>query len=111
VAHAPATVPVMLRHVVVFTWKPGTSAESLADLRAGLAALPGQIPEIRAYSFGDDAGMAAGNEAFAVVADFDDEAGWRSYATHPSHVEVLDGLVRPILARRHAVQFHCDEPA
>jgi hypothetical protein len=101
----------MLRHVAVFTWKPGTTERSLEAMRAGLAGLPGQIPEIRAYTFGPDAGLAEGNDAFAVVADFDDEEGWRRYATHPAHLEVIEELVRPLAATRHAVQLRCEEPS
>lgn len=94
----------MLRHVAVFTWKPGTVGAQIAALSAALSALPGQIPQIRAYRFGPDAGLG-GNADFAVVADFDDERGYRAYAEHSAHVDVIQRLLAPIREGRKSVQF------
>ncbi len=60
----------VLTHVALFTWKSGTTDEQILELSAGLAALPGLIPEIKRYRFGPDAGLAEGNVDFGVVADF-----------------------------------------
>ena len=48
---------------------------------------------------------ATGNFDLAVVADFDDEAGYRVYATNPEHLTVIAERIRPILADRAAVQY------
>jgi hypothetical protein len=98
----------MLRHVVVFRWSPETRPEQVAALRDGLAALPGLVPEIRAYAFGSDAGLKPENGDFAVVADFDDVDGYRRYADNPDHRAVVTDLVAPIVASRSAVQFEID---
>jgi hypothetical protein len=98
----------MMRHVAVFTWKPGTTAAQVQAFASGLAALPGQIAEIRAYHFGPDAGLAAGNGDFALVADFDDGDAWRRYQDHPVHQQFIVDTARPILEARHAVQFRVD---
>jgi len=95
----------MLRHVAVFTWKPDTSDDSIRALSEGLAGLPAKIPEIRSYSFGPDAHLGGTNDDFAVVADFDDAAGFRRYVEHPAHRLVIAELLTPILAARHAVQY------
>lgn len=95
----------MIRHVVVFSWNDYVTEADIAAVGAALAKLPGQVPEIRRYSFGRDAGLVAGNSQFAVVADFDDAAGYATYASHPDHLVVLETLVRPRLASRAAVQF------
>lgn len=95
----------MLRHVVVFTWKPGVTVAQVEALTSGLARLPSQIPEIRAYRFGPDAGLYEGNGAYAVSADFDDPAAFARYLGHPAHQALIDDLVVPIRATRHAVQF------
>ena len=94
----------MLRHVVLFRWAEGTSEEQREAIRAGLARLPGLIPDLRAYRFGDDAGLVEGNWDFAVVADFDDVEGWRAYWDHPEHRRVIDDHIQPVLAERAAVQ-------
>ena len=98
----------MLRHVAVFTWRAGTTAEQVLAFSEGLAELPPQIPEIRAYRFGPDVGIADGNGDFALVADLDDEDAWRSYQRHPAHQRFTAERATPIVERRHAVQYRID---
>ena len=95
----------MLRHVVLMRWKEGTSDAQKRAVREGLAALPAAIPEIRSYRFGDDAALAEGNFDFAVVADFDDVTGFRTYASHDAHQKLIAEHIRPILRDRAAVQY------
>jgi hypothetical protein len=66
-----------LTHVALFTFKAGTTDEQVAELSAGLATLPGLIPEIKAYRFGRDAGLAEANVDYGVVAEFDSREGTR----------------------------------
>jgi len=94
-----------LTHVAIFCLKPQTTEAQTAALSEGLAALPGLIPEIRRFGFGRDAGLAAGTSDFAVVAEFDDVAGYRAYASSPHHVKVFEQLLQPILESRQVVQF------
>jgi len=95
----------MLRHVALFTWKPDVSEVSVRAFADGLAALPGQIPEIRSYRFGHDERLGGGSDDFALVADFDDAAAYRRYAEHPAHRHLIAELLMPIVAGRHAVQY------
>jgi hypothetical protein len=95
----------MFRHVVVFTWKPETTDAQLQAMRDGLAGLPGRIPEIADYRFGDDAGISEGNAAFAVTADFASVDDYFVYRDAPIHRAVITDLVLPIVATRAAVQF------
>ncbi|HKC49340.1 MAG TPA: Dabb family protein [Myxococcota bacterium] len=96
------------RHVVLFRWKPGTGERELQALERALEALPRAIPEIRAYRFGRDAGVANGNFDFAIVADFADESAWRRYVDHPAHAALVAERVRPILAERAATQIRVE---
>ena len=95
----------MIRHVVSLTWTADTTDADVAALRAALAQLPGQIPEMRSYTFGTDLGLVDGNADFAIVADFDDVEAWHRYQRHPAHQAVLNDRIRPILAARAAVQL------
>jgi hypothetical protein len=99
-----------IRHVVLLRWKPGTTPAQLEALARAIATLPAQIPEIRTYRFGADAGLAAGNFDFAIVADFDDEVGFRAYASHPAHQRFIVEHTRPLAAERAAVQFRIPKP-
>lgn len=98
------------RHVVLFRWQPETSAGQLAALERALAALPGQVPQIRAYRFGADAKLSPGNHDFAIVADFDDVDSFRAYVAHPAHQRLIAEHIRPLMAERAAVQFRVEAP-
>lgn len=95
----------MYRHVVMFRWHAGTNDEQVARLRDGLAALPAAIPTIRTYTFGPDVGGLEGHWDFAVVADFDDRAGWDTYMRHPEHQRLMAEAIVPIRRERAVVQF------
>jgi hypothetical protein len=95
----------VISHVAVFTWVEGTTDEQVAEITAALLTLPGLIPAIRRYTAGPDAGLAAGNGDYAVVATFDDVDGWRAYDTDPEHNRIKAELIKPRLASRSAVQF------
>lgn len=95
----------MFRHVVLFRWTEDATDERLAALVRRLKDLPGQIPEVRAYAIGADAGVNPGNYDFAVAADFADRDGYVAYRDHPAHRAVVEECIRPILAERAAVQY------
>ena len=99
----------MLRHVALFRWKPETTAADVVRVEEGLRGLPSQIPSIVSYRFGRDLGIQDGNADFAVVADFADQAGLRTYWEHPAHVAVLTERIRPLLAGREAIQYAIEE--
>ena len=95
----------MVRHVVLFTWKAGTTAEQIAAAAAGLRSLPAQISSIKAYTCGSDLSLGEPRWDFAIVADFDDADGWRDYDQHAAHDEVRQHLVTPLVETRASVQF------
>lgn len=98
----------MIRHVVLFTWKPGTTAEQIAAVEAGLHRLRAAIPEIQDYRFGADVGINEGNHDFAVAADFASVDDYLVYRDHPVHQRLIAELIRPLLAGRAAVQYAVD---
>jgi len=95
----------MIRHAVLFKWTTEATDEQKTAVAAELTALAPTVPSIRGFVLGPDVGVAAGNFDFAVVADFDDEAGFFAYRDDPAHREVVGRTVTPILAQRVAVQF------
>jgi hypothetical protein len=95
----------MFRHVVLFTWKGDATEEQKRALHDELLTMPPAIETIRAYKFGPDAGINPANCDYALVADFDDRAGYLTYRDHPVHRELVERYVTPIAASRVAVQF------
>lgn len=90
--------------MVTLTFGDDTSAEQLAAIVDGLRALPDAIPELRSYVVGTDVGRSDGNSSLAIVADFDDWAGYEAYRDHPDHVAVATEHILPVLTGRGAVQ-------
>src|SRR6478672_531838 len=99
----------MFRHVVLLKWNDVATAEQRNAVVDALETLPPQIPEIRSYRVGVDAGLAAqGNSDLVVVADFDDVDAYVVYRDHPVHQDVIARTIRPILASRAALQHDLD---
>lgn len=99
----------MVRHIVCFRWAQGTSAEAIDAVEQALAALPAQVPAIKAFQFGRDLGLAEGNWDFSVTADLADEGAYLDYRDDEAHQAVIRDVVRPILAERVAVQITIDD--
>jgi hypothetical protein len=95
----------MFRHVVLFSWNDDATEARKRALHDELAKMPPAIDVIRAYEYGPDAGINAANCDYAVVADFDDDAGYITYRDHPVHRALVENYVSPIVASRAAVQF------
>lgn len=89
------------RHIVLLTLDDACDVDGVI---AALRTLPGQIPELRSYVVGRDAGLTEGNATVAVVADCDDQAGWEAYRDHPAHQAVIAERIKPHLVSRTAVQ-------
>ncbi|HEY0716707.1 MAG TPA: Dabb family protein [Streptosporangiaceae bacterium] len=96
----------MIRHAVMFTWKPDATEAQLKRVPAELSRLPGLIPSIRSYAMGADLGINDGNFQFAVTADFDDLDGYLAYRDDPTHQAIISEHIKPIIATRAAVQFN-----
>jgi hypothetical protein len=81
----------MLRHVVLFKWKPETPAAKIAEIEAAMHALPSQIPQIAGYEWGTDVSVQGLSQGFThcFVVSFQSEADRDIYAPHPAHAAFL----------------------
>jgi hypothetical protein len=95
----------MITHIVTMTFKADAPAGRADEIVAALSKLPAAIPEIKDYRIGTDLALAEGNDDLALVATFDDRAGYQAYATAPAHLAVITELIRPVLEKRSVVQF------
>ena len=88
----------VLRHVVLFGFKPAATPAQIAEVEQAFAALPGQIDAIRDFEWGTNVsieGKAAGfTHCFFVT--FADEAGRAVYLPHPAH-QAFGQILRPHL--------------
>ena len=84
----------MTRHIILWTLKEMPEAEKArvkAEIKAGLEGLAGQIP--------------SSNADLMLDSSFESPAALAAYATHPAHVAVADGKVRPYTAVRSCLDF------
>ena len=98
----------MVKHIILWTLKDSLSAEeketAKAGIKAGLEGLAGQIPgllEIRVQT----GGLPSSNADLMLDSTFVDAAALAGYSTHPLHVAVADGKVRPYTAQRVCLDF------
>ena len=98
----------MVKHIILWTLKDSLSAEVKetvkAGIKAGLEGLAGQIPgllEIRVQT----GRLPSSNADLMLDSTFVDAAALAGYSTHPLHVAVADGKVRPYTAQRVCLDF------
>ena len=73
--------------MVLAKFKAGVTADEIAKLKGLLAALPGIIPEIKEYNFGEDV-RPERTFNFALVSSFEDVEALKRYIAQPDHVAV-----------------------
>jgi hypothetical protein len=86
----------MLRHVVMFRWKPETPPAKVREIEEAFRALPAKIPQIADFEWGTDVsvqGLAAGFTHCFVVS-LASEQDRDIYLPHPDHATFL-ALSRP----------------
>ncbi len=79
----------MLRHVVLFKFKDGASAEQIKAVEDAFRALPGKIDVIRDFEWGTDISPEHKSQGFThcFLLTFRSEADRDAYLPHPAHRE------------------------
>ena len=97
----------MLRHVVLFKWKPETSPEKIREIEAALSRLPAEIPEIVGFEWGTDISVQGFDAGFThcLVVSLASEGDRDVYLPHPAHVEFL-ALSRPHVEKLVVVDYY-----
>lgn len=77
----------VLRHVVLFKFKEGTTAEAQKKVEAAFAALPDKIPEITSFEWGTNNSPEGLDKGFThcFFLTFENEADRDTYLPHPDH--------------------------
>lgn len=91
----------MIRHIVMWKFRPGTEKEQEAFLR-GLAALQGVIPQLLRSEVARNVGE--GNYDAVLVSDFESLEALRQYKEDPRH-KAVSALCKSIRTDRVAVDY------
>ncbi len=94
----------MLTHIVLFRFKPETTAEQASQLESGLKGLPTVIDEIREFRVGRDIIRSERSYDLGLVSSFDDLAAMQRYQVHPAHQQVVS-MVKAYCSSVVAVDF------
>ena len=98
----------MVKHIILWQLKDELSAEEKtavkAGIKEGLEALAGKIPGLLDIKVQTE-GLASSNADVMLDSSFEDEAALKVYASHPEHVAVADGKVRPYTKTRVCLDF------
>lgn len=98
----------MVKHVILWKLKDEYSTEQIAKIKSGikegLEGLKGQIPGLVEIKVNTEP-LASSNCDLMLDSLFEDEASLKGYSTHPAHVAVANGKVRPFTASRTCMDY------
>lgn len=98
----------MVKHIILWQLKDELTAEEKMEvkkgIKEGLEGLAGKIPGLTEIKVQTE-GLASSNAEVMLDSTFVDEAALKGYATHPEHVAVADGKVRPYTKTRMCLDF------
>ena len=100
----------MLRHIVLFKWKPSFTDDIRAQWIAGLDAMVGNIPGMIRLVHGPDVLATDKSWDHAIIADFESADALQIYNTHPLH-EVIKPYSLPNVEDIAYVDFQLDNTA
>ena len=98
----------MVEHVILWQLKDELTKEQISEVKAGiksgLEGLKGEIPGLIDITVVTE-GLASSNADVMLDSTFESEEALKGYATHPKHVAVADGKVRPYTANRVCMDY------
>lgn len=101
----------MVKHVILWTLKEEYSKEEKENIKKGikegLEGLAGKIPGLVSIQVNIN-GLASSNADLMLDSTFESEEALKGYATHPAHVAVADGKVRPYTAIRSCLDYEVE---
>ena len=101
----------MVKHIILWTLKEEFSAEEKEQIKAGikegLEGLAGKIPGLVEIKV-NTGRLDSSNADVMLDSTFESEEALKGYSTHPEHVAVANGKVRPYTAIRSCLDFEVE---
>ena len=99
----------MVKHIILWTLRPELSEEEKqavkAGIKEGLEGLVGKVPGLLDAVVHIDGRLASSTADVMLDSTFESAEALKDYKTHPAHVAVADGKVRPYTALRSCLDF------
>ena len=96
----------MVKHVILWKLKEDVAdkASVKAGIKSGLEGLKGVVPGLVEIVVRTE-WLASSNADVMLDSAFESEAALKGYATHPAHVAVANGKVRPFTQTRLCLDY------
>ena len=102
----------MVKHIILWTLKSEFSPEELVEIKKGikegLESLQGQIPGLLEIKVQTEK-LASSTADVMLDSTFESAEALKNYSSHPAHVAVANGKVRPYTATRSCLDFEVAE--
>lgn len=99
----------MVKHIILWTLNPELSAEEKQTIKegikAGLEGLVGQVPGLIDVKVNIDGRLDTSNCDVMLDSTLESAKALKAYATHPAHVAVANGKVRPYTVQRTCLDY------
>ena len=99
----------MVKHIILWTLNPELTAEEKAEvkkgIKEGLEGLLGKVPGLVSIKVNGDGRLDSSNCDVMRDSTLGNVEALKAYATHPAHVAVADGKVRPYTVQRVCLDF------
>ncbi len=98
----------MVKHIILWTLKEMSEEEKFrvkSEIKRDLEALKGKIPGLIDIKVNSTGRLPSSNADLMLDSTFESADALKVYASHPLHVAVADGKVRPFTASRTCLDF------
>ena len=94
----------MVKHIILWTLNPALTEEEKnkvkADIKAGLEGLVGKVPGLLDVKVHVDGRLSSSNADVMLDSTLESAEALKVYASHPEHLAVANGKVRPYTVQR-----------
>ena len=100
----------LLRHVVLFSFKPDTPVDKIVEIETAFRELPSKIPEIKGFEWGTNNSPEGLDKGFThcFFLTFHSEADRSTYLPHPDH-KAFGALLKPFLENVLVVDYWTED--
>ncbi len=99
----------MVKHIILWTLNPELSEEEKtavkAGIKEGLEGLVGKVPGLIDVVVNVDGRLASSTCDVMLDSTLESPEALKAYASHPEHVAVANGKVRPYTVQRTCLDF------
>lgn len=94
----------MIKHIVMWTFKPEVSEADKLEMKRQLEALQGVVPTLLKIEVGLNVAEGDAARDMVLYSEFESLTDLTAYAGHPEHVKVVE-FVKPLVRDRAVVDY------